>query len=165
MCNDLSWEDIVGKHNVSVEEKFWANTKMDDNGCLSWTGGSGQGYGTIRVGGKTDFAHRVSWRIFFGEIPKGMMICHHCDNPNCVNPYHLFLGTAADNLRDASEKGRLMNKRRFTREQLKILEHLILNNQGDSLSHIARTYNFPMTTVLRARDRVASEIAKRFTSI
>lgn len=72
-------------------------------GCLHWTGGaSPAGYGMCGNVG----AHRVSYTIFIGPIPEGMQVCHHCDNPVCVEPTHLFLGTALDNARDKVAKGR-----------------------------------------------------------
>ena len=57
------------------------------------------------VGGKTEFAHRMAYRLYVGE-PGDLFVCHHCDTPLCVNPDHLFLGTATDNIRDAMRKGR-----------------------------------------------------------
>ena len=81
-------------------------------GCWIWTGSLGStGYGAFGAQGKTRKAHRVSWEIHNGEIPKhdsshGMCVCHKCDNPRCVNPSHLFLGTNTDNVRDMVRKGR-----------------------------------------------------------
>lgn len=66
-----------------------------------------RGYGCFKVKGRMLRAHRVSYMLHVGEIPQGMFICHRCDNPSCVRPDHLFLGTCDDNLRDASIKGRL----------------------------------------------------------
>jgi hypothetical protein len=72
--------------------------------CLLWTGSRNRkGYGTL--GGK--LAHRLAWETAVGPIPEGLMVCHRCDVPACVNPEHLFLGTAGDNMRDAQQKGRL----------------------------------------------------------
>lgn len=91
-------------------ERFWNKVAIgNDDECWLWTGaGDGRGrYGRVmsRPGGAL-FAHRVSWMLCNGAIPEGMFICHRCDNPPCVNPAHLFLGTQADNLRDMREKGR-----------------------------------------------------------
>lgn len=92
-----------------VEERFWEKVQKSD-GCWIWTGcTSGDGYGAIKdVGGKKQIStHRLSWKLHNGsEIPQGMMICHSCDNPVCVNPSHLWLGTPDDNMKDRDRKGR-----------------------------------------------------------
>lgn len=81
------------------------------SGCWLWTGtvravSRNRSYGCISVRGNYLRAHRYSYEIFKGYIPSGMMVCHRCDNPLCVNPDHLFLGTNRDNVDDMLRKGR-----------------------------------------------------------
>ena len=76
-------------------------------GCWEWQAGkSVDGYGGFHIGDEHIPAHRYAWQLEYGEIPAGMCVLHHCDNPGCVRPSHLFLGTRADNIADMVAKGR-----------------------------------------------------------
>lgn len=107
----------MARPRVPIEQRFWAKVdKAGEDDCWEWTGAKSRGYGTISRdaadGGKTALAHRISWEIHHGEIPKGlsyhgMVVCHSCDNPGCVNPRHLRLDTQAGNLKEAVGKGRM----------------------------------------------------------
>ncbi len=89
-------------------ERFWGFVDRSGD-CWVWTGcttGSKLKYGIFTIMGKNIGAHVFSWKIHHGEIPEGMNVCHTCDNPLCVNPNHLFIGTQKKNIRDMVVKGR-----------------------------------------------------------
>lgn len=89
--------------------RFFKHVHKTDS-CWIWTGSRrGRGYGGFLYRGKVAQAHRVSYELFVGPTKPDLQVCHSCDNPPCVNPAHLFLGTKTDNMRDASKKGRLFN--------------------------------------------------------
>jgi hypothetical protein len=95
----------------TAEERFDSRYSVAPNGCWIWhgtisAGRRGMGYGELRVHSKITKAHRYSYMRFTGPIPEGRLICHHCDNPLCVNPAHLFVGTQQDNMDDMAAKGR-----------------------------------------------------------
>ncbi len=94
------------RRTVPVADRFWPRVRKTA-GCWEWTGRRyPRGYGAFTIGGRGVQAHRVAWELARGLIPAGMLVCHACDNPPCVRPDHLFLGTQSDNMCDMAAKGR-----------------------------------------------------------
>ncbi len=92
---------------VRFQQKYMVD---QDTGCWIWIGSRGRGeYGQFSLNGRTEWAHRAIFEHHHGPIPNGLFVCHNCpsgDNPSCVNPDHLYLGTAQDNMDDKVAKGR-----------------------------------------------------------
>lgn len=94
------------KLGLNIASAFFRNVKKSD-GCWSWLGTKHDGYGVLCYLGKRVRAHRLSWEIHNNEkIPEGLLVCHKCDNPECSNPDHLFVGTQQDNIDDMRAKNR-----------------------------------------------------------
>lgn len=93
---------------VPASIRFWLKVgTTHPDGCWLWTGGkNSQGYGNFYTNNKQYKAHRFVYELTYGAIPKDILICHHCDNPSCVRPDHLFAGTNQDNMDDMVAKGR-----------------------------------------------------------
>ena len=92
----------------SVQQRIERSISIDEGtGCNNWTKCLGRdGYGLIKINGKTERVHRVSYELHNGPIPEEMLVLHRCDNRKCCNPEHLFLGTNQDNVNDMMAKGR-----------------------------------------------------------
>ena len=95
-----------GRYGLNSKQRFWKHVdKKSDNECWNWTGSCVTGgYGQIRTNKGTVGSHRFSYELHFGKIPNKMWICHICDNPSCVNPKHLWLGTPQDDANDRIKK-------------------------------------------------------------
>jgi hypothetical protein len=139
-------------------ENFWA--QVDKSGsCWIWTGtypGSDRGprYGRFGFMGKKHAAHRFSWQIANGKIPSGMHVLHRCDNPNCVRPDHLFLGTHRDNMLDMFAKGRRRILRGSEQGLAKLCEQDILlirrkYSAGARQIDLAKEFNVDQTSISR----------------
>lgn len=123
-----------------VKARLKSSIKIDSNGCWNWTKKlDGHGYGCAKYERKCIGTHRLSYKLFIGEIPAGMLVCHHCDNPPCCNPEHLFLGTNQDNSNDKVRKGRHTygedcRSTKLTKEQVMEIRGLALSgaiSQGE----------------------------------
>jgi hypothetical protein len=154
------------------DERFWLKVEKGPT-CWEWQGFRNRlGYGMIgmiRKGKQSSIhAHRMSYILNHGPIPQGMFICHHCDNPSCVRPDHLFLGTPADNTHDAQRKGRMRiavpkvrghNKgSRHGRHKLTEAEVAEMRARyaagGISMTELARMYGVDLSRVSRIINRL-----------
>jgi hypothetical protein len=109
---------VKGFVNIDRAARFWSKVDMSGE-CWIWMGarsrppGSGRDYGQFREDGHNRPAHVVAWELHHGRsFPEGMLGCHHCDNPPCVRPSHIFVGTMGDNIDDAYSKGRMPSNHR-----------------------------------------------------
>jgi hypothetical protein len=122
---------------LPLEERFW--TKVDKTGeCWLWTAAlHDDGYGMFGISGRSRYAHRLSFEFTHGAIPDGMQVLHHCDNPPCVNPAHLYLGTRADNMHDMVVRGRFASK--VTADQVRVIRARAAN--GERRKQLAMDYS------------------------
>jgi hypothetical protein len=149
------------------QARFQLNVIIGENptDCHDWKlGKTSRGYGVFWLRGKQSRAPRVAYTIAFGEIPDGMFVCHKCDNPSCVNPLHLFLGSTEENMSDMKSKGRQMRgdnhyartnpeklargdshvgSRKLTKDQVVAIRSM----SGVSQSAIARIYGVRASTI------------------
>ena len=135
--------------------RFWQKVSRGSaDSCWPWQASRtafGHGKFYLRVGSRRQYtvAHRVMWMLAFGPIPMGMETCHRCDNPWCVNPRHLFLGTQQDNLRDMREKGREITDGNATLTRHQVHEIRVLLAAGLTHTAIAKQFQVARSTVTR----------------
>ena len=144
----------TGRPVVAIEERWRAKYTVVESGCWEWTSSiDSRGYGMIKhKNGKQIKAHRFSWMLHRGEIPKGIFVLHKCDNRKCVNPDHLFLGTHQDNMDDMVIKHRSATNKGKANGAAKLTEADIIgirNALGNYLtqSYIGKVYGVSQTQI------------------
>jgi hypothetical protein len=136
-----------------LQATLFNRSRLLANGCWEWMRGKRAGYGQLQVGKKKTNAHRASYEAFTGEIiPEGMVIRHTCDNPSCINPDHLVIGTMADNMADREARGR----RDVKGEQIgtsKLTERDVLAIRASTLASglLAKKYGVHSTNIWAIR--------------
>jgi hypothetical protein len=149
-CMGLAKTKTLAENRPPLEALFHERTHKTD-GCWEWKGTiDGYGYGVIDYAGKRYRAHVLSLAYDGRPVGDGQIACHHCDNPRCVRPGHLYPGTPADNSRDASERGRLLRGEKHPQTRLTWREVAeIRSNPIGTKTGIARKYNVSRPTIAR----------------
>lgn len=138
-----------------MSSKWWyMNYNLDPTtGCWLWSGAvSSNGYGNVNHGGKWFSAHRLYYWLHYGDIPEGILVCHSCDNKQCVNPSHLWLGTNKDNSQDMSRKGRTGLRSKLGESDYGDVFQLY--TMGISQRELAKRYNLSQSGVSTILTRI-----------
>jgi len=136
----------------AIELKFISTGwEVVDDGCWNWRGGQDRdGYGLVRAVKLQMAVHRVAYEVWVGPIPEGLYVLHSCDNPPCVNPAHLRVGTQADNMRDMSLRGRSLTGERGKNAKISAGDVVEIRRQhegGRSQASLSREYGLSTTQV------------------
>lgn len=131
-----------GLPTMPIKDRLLENVVINNaTGCWEWIGCKRGGYGRTIIGSRRDgtrktiTTHRLSYLIFHGEIPYGMEVCHRCDNPACINPDHLFVGTRQDNIDDRERKGRNIVKTGEQHPRSKLSKKSVKNARWERAYH------------------------------
>lgn len=143
----------VSRKTVDLDLRFWSKAALTANPerCWHWQKGKqNKGYGVFGIGRKAFLAHRVAYLIGHGRDPGKFCVCHKCDNPSCVNPKHLFLGTTIQNLKDMTKKGRRVHGEGYS--NAKLTDELVRkcrqrSASGESGRSIARSLDISVATI------------------
>ncbi|MEK4030823.1 HNH endonuclease signature motif containing protein [Pseudobacillus sp. FSL P4-0506] len=145
------------RKDYDTESAFWKRVeKGDDNECWEWKGYiTPNGYGQLKEKQKNVYAHRFSYQLHYGNLPKDKLVCHKCDNRKCVNPNHLFIGTQLDNMHDMIAKGRRYTGKPWTtkidEEQVRMIR--VLCDEGFDKGKVAEVFGLKRCTVVNIEAR------------
>ena len=144
---------MAGKVTRTLQERFWEKVKKTPN-CWIWIANKNKkGYGRIWEGGRNFFSHRMSWWLAFGDIEGDLRVLHKCDNPSCVRPSHLYLGTHADNGADKARKGRAARGEKNGNRKLRNEDVYIIRKSKDSAKQLAHAFGMHVTQIYNIRKR------------
>lgn len=138
----------------SLEERFWKKVNvLSPDECWEWTASlTKKGYGSFGWVSGSEYAHRVSWILRFGDIPDDLHVLHSCDNRKCVNPDHLFLGTTQDNSKDMVSKGRSMTNEKnpmskLNAEKVREIRDILRSPSRPSHRKLAKMFDVSSGTI------------------
>ena len=135
---------MILKRGDKAWDRFWSKVSKGP-GCWEWNSAKlASGYGLFSIDGKRHYGHRLVYSMRSSTIPKGMYVCHSCDNPSCVRPSHLFLGTPAQNQQDSKNKNRLNRAFGVRSGRSKLSEFDIKRIRSDTRSHIRISKDYPV---------------------
>jgi len=148
-CKQVFTPRSNGQWYCSNECVFHSNYSAEESGCWRWARcGDKDGYGIIHLqGGTVERAHRFAYRITHGEIPDGLVVRHSCDNPRCVNPAHLSVGTCAENTGDAVAKNRHYHGERFHTAKLTEADVIAIRAAKATITELAKAYGVDKTNI------------------
>ncbi len=146
--NRIFWAKATPEQKI-LRLKYFFDKKVikKDGECWGWNSSLLDGRGKLYLELKAIQAHRASWMIHKGEIPKGMYVCHKCDNIICTNPDHLFLGTPSENTIDMVIKGRKPNAKLKVEDVVKIKKMLSEGIQGKTISQIYKVHPMSISDI------------------
>ncbi len=136
---------------ANSEDKFFDNCiPVTETGCWLWLGeikvSNGEERGRVMIRGERDYAHRWAYRIAIGDIPEGHQVNHHCDQPTCVNPAHLYAGTQAQNVHDMLSRGRHVASPRAKNGNAKLTEQDVSRIRASDLTIKQLAEHYSVTT-------------------
>jgi hypothetical protein len=145
-----NFDKITSGKTCSIKCKILEGVTKSDSGCWLFKNSNSGIYSKVRWNKKWFLGHRVSHELFIGKIPEGKWVCHKCDTPKCINPEHLFLGTALENAQDCTRK-----RRRVVGEKnhlscltnIQVEEMRLLKAEGFTYTRLIRIFNCSMSTV------------------
>lgn len=155
----------TGKIRLSTFERFELGyIPVTESGCWIWLTDCKSGYGRLMVDGRGMRAHRYSYLIHKGKIPKGIIVRHQCDMPACVNPDHLVLGTAQDNANDMVKRNRSLTGEKHHKSILVESQVIEIINSKNTTASLARFYGVGESTVRHIRQNTTWKHISRLTS-